>query len=86
MIRRLLARAADFAHALGWALIWRLGRKAGRMAVMVVRCPDCGATLTAHLNQAGRAMRLHDRAHDLLDRIESEKGGVPDRLPEGWTK
>lgn len=83
---RLRERAADVLLGLGWALTWRLGRKPGRAAVIALTCPDCGAHLQAPLTHAGKAMRLHDRAHDLLGRIEAAKGGVPGHVPEEWTR
>lgn len=83
---RLRERVFDLLLGLGWALTWRMGRNPGRAAVIALTCPDCGAHLQCPLNQAGKAMRLHDRAHDLLGRIEAAKGGIPDTLPEGWTR
>lgn len=85
-MRGLYRRAADLVLGLGWALAWRLGRSAGRAAVIALTCPECDARLQCSLAQAGKAMRLHDRAHILLDRIEAAKGGIPDTLPEGWTR
>lgn len=81
MIRKLLAALNDGSHALLWQLRWRLGRTPGRAAVLALTCTRCDAVVQAPLTRAGRYLRLHNKAHRLMARIEAETT-IPDFIPD----